>query len=246
MKRFSRTTEVRAVSLLVVTLSFVLLNGSVVKAESGASRLDKALQTRDFLLDEAHDEFAENSKIIFTLPKRKVDQKILDGIVADLQEPTKYTYGKKGGIFKEMLGKYDSTISSVRGGAHYEKPYGCYVGDYSIHYAADYPKVSLPDIGYWAYDLHQFMQLNNGWYKRMNSSRYIKYADKEIFARQWFLRLNKNFSTLTPAAQAIFLHDAIEDGMVVFWFFETHKRQEIFERQTTWLLFEIRETEKRI
>ncbi|MDR3612617.1 MAG: hypothetical protein P4L53_03570 [Candidatus Obscuribacterales bacterium] len=246
MKTFRRTNSIPTVALLSGALALSFSSPLQVEAESGASRLDKALQKKDFLLDEAHDEFADNSKINFTLPKRKLNQKMLNGIVACLQEPTKYTYGKKGGVFKELLGKYDSTISSVRGGAHLEKPTGCYVGDFTIHYGADYPRVTLPDIGYWAYDLHQFLQLNNGWYKRMNSSRYIKYVDKETFARQWFSRLNKNFSTLTPAAQAVFLHDAIEDGMVVFWFFETHKRQEIFERQTTWLLLEIRETEKRL
>jgi len=246
MKSLGRIYEMKAAPLLGITFALIFLSPLKVEAESGASRLDRALQTKDFLLDEAHDEFAENSKINFSLPRRKLDQKMLDGLVADLEEPTRYTYGKKGGVFKELLGKYDSTISSVRGGPHPEKPTGCYVGDCIIHYGADYPKLSLADIGYWAYDLHQFMQLNDGWYKRMNSSRYIKYADKEAFARKWFSRLNKNFSVLTPVAQAIFLHDAIEDGIVVFWFHETHKRQEIFERQTTWLLYEIRETEKRI
>jgi hypothetical protein len=246
MKTFSRKSEIKTASSVVYAFALIFVSSQNVMAESGASRLDKALQTKDFLMDEAHDEFADNATINFSLAKRKLDQKMLDGIVANLEEPTKYTYGKKGGVFKELLGKYDSTISSVRGGAHSEKPTGCYVGDFNIHYGADYPKVPLADIGYWAYDLHQFLQLNDGWYKRMSSSRYIKYADKEKFARQWFSRLNKNFSTLTPSAQAVFLHDAIEDGMVVFWFYETHKRQEIFERQTTWLLFEIRETEKRI
>ncbi|MGC5083426.1 hypothetical protein, partial [Escherichia coli] len=62
----------------------------------------------------------------------------------------------------------------------------------------------------------------------------------------WFTRSNKEFGSLRPAAQAAFLHDAIEDGMVVYWFYETHKRQQVFERQTTWMIFEIRESEKRV
>ena len=234
------------VSILFISIILANFCLSKARAESGAINLDRALGKRDFLMDEAHDEFAKNTEIKYMLPKHKAVQKTINGLVADLEEPTKYAYGKKGGVFKELLGKYDSTISSVRGSSHEEKPTGCYVGNVVIHYGADYPKLPLADIGYWAYDFHQFLQMNDGWYKRMSFSRYIPYAAKEKFARQWFSRLNKSFSTLTPAAQTVFLHDAIEDAMVVYWFFETHKRQQIFERQTTWLLYEILETEKRL
>ncbi len=236
-----KRTEQAVILFLAVTLA----GGQTAIAESPAQKLDRALSTPDFIRDDAHDEFATGGAVRFILPVKCVDQKEIDEIVAVLKAPVNVQYGKSGDTWERLLSKHDTAITSVRGGADSGKPLGCYVGLFDIHYQSKYKDVSLENVAFWAYDLHRFLVQNRGWYQRLNDSRYISYQDKEKFARQWWQTLDKTFASQPAAAQAAWLHDAIMDGMTVYWFCETTYQRMVPQRQKDWLGWEIRGIERR-
>jgi hypothetical protein len=231
---------------LIQTIVLVILaTGTCVSAESGADRLNQALKTTDFIRDNAHDEFAKPRKTNFALPKSKANQKEVAAIVTLLKGPKKVENGTKNDPFEHVRAKHESGIAALRGGADSDKPLGFYQGYFHIQYQSKYKDVSNENIAFWAYDLHRFLNQNRSWYGNFRDSIYMHYADKERFAKEWWQALDKNFATLTPAEQSAWVHDALEDGIVVYWFYDAQSQSVIFSRQKDWLGWEIRGIEKR-
>ena len=231
---------------LILTTNFLILfSGSQAKAESGAEKLDRALKTTDFIRDSAHDEFADPRKIKFALPKGKVNQREVNDIVRLLKAPLPVQSSKKVDLWASLRARHDTTITGLRGGAPTDMPLGCYAGLFRIEYQSKYKDVSNENVAFWAYDLHRFLSQNKSWYGKFSDSVYMHYADKERFARNWWTALDKTFAALSPAEQSAWIHDALEDGIVVYWFYDTSYEAVVLPRQKNWLGWEIRGIEKR-
>jgi hypothetical protein len=230
----------------VLTIVIVLLStGSLAWAESGADRLDQALKTTDFIRDNAHDEFAKPRKTNFDLPKGKVNQKEVAQIVALLKVPKKVESGTKTDAWEQLRIKHGTGITVLRGGGDSDNPLGFYHDYAHLHYDSKYKDVSNENVAFWAYDLHRFLNQNRSWYGNFRDSVYMHYADKERFAKEWWQALDKSFATLSPAEQSAWVHDALEDGIVVYWYYEAQSQAIVHGRQKDWLGWEIRGIEKR-
>ena len=155
------------------------------------------------------------------------------------------TWPQTGDAWEQLRAKHDSGITALRGGSDSDKPLGFYQGYFHIHYNSKYKDVSIENVAFWAYDLHRFLSLNRSWYGNFRDSVYMHYAGKERFAKEWWQALDKTFASLSPAEQSAWVHDALEDGTVVYWFYDCQSQAVGAGRQKNWLGWEIRGIEKR-
>ncbi len=237
-------TSLNALKILSAVCLFVSQTGAVY-AGTPTENLDRALNTTDFLRDTAHDEFAAPRKTNFILPKGKVDQKQIAALTKLLKGPAKVEDGKKDDVWEQIKARRDRTMTGLRGGGGSDRPIGCYFGNFYIHYQSKYKDVPDETVAFWAYDLHRFLFQNRSWCGNFRDSVYMHYADKERFAREWWQALDKTFAALTPAEQAVWIHDALEDGMIIYWFYDTQDQYVGLQRKKAWLGWEIRGIERR-
>jgi hypothetical protein len=180
----------------------------------------------------------ESDPIKFGLPlQTAVDAREIKELTAVLKEHVNMQFGiLSHDMVDGEMRKHDASITSFRGGVDSGKPLGFYSGHQHIIFISEYKNVNPETIAIWANALHRFLAQNGGWFVKHDiGARFIHYSDKLRFANDFWKGHYKELDSMSSGARDRFLQEALMDGIVTYWFYETSQQQLIPTNQRHWI-----------